>query len=233
MFRLFCIVASGRLTRLAHLSFLEDLMKNIFTTLGIFLVFCIVFSGMTGCTSQQAVSNGNTAGGVANKPATNSESKTSIYPPLASGLAEADLELLDGTKTKISERKGKVLLLNIWGIWCAPCRAEMPHLAEMQEKYREQGFEVVGLNIGDADGAPEGVEAIKVFADKMKLNYTLVRSPGAATQQFYNISKQQVVPQTLLVDREGHLRGVFVGGGARVINTMKETVEKTMSEYGS
>jgi hypothetical protein len=64
----------------------------------------------------------------------------------------------------------------------------------------------------------------------MKLNYTIVRSPSSTTEQFYRVTKQQVVPQTLLIDREGHLRGVFVGGGARVINSMKETLEKTMAE---
>jgi hypothetical protein len=64
----------------------------------------------------------------------------------------------------------------------------------------------------------------------MKLNYTIARSPNSATIQFYQISKQQVVPQTLLVDREGHLRGVFVGGGQRVLDSMKATVEKTMNE---
>ncbi len=194
----------------------------------VFVSICSAISIFTACTaSQQAGSNGVAT----NQPAPKtSDGKTSVYPPLASGLADAELELLDGTKTKISDRKGKVLLLNIWGIWCGPCRAEMPHLVELQQQYGDRGFEIVGLNIGDRDGAPESVAAIKTFADSMKLNYTLVRSPGAATQQFYSISKQQVVPQTLLIDREGHLRGVFVGGGARVINSMKENVEKTMSE---
>ena len=192
------------------------------------IVFVSICSVLSACTaSQQAGYNG---GPTNQSPPKTSDGKTSVYPPLASGLADAELELLDGTKTKISDRKGKVLLLNIWGIWCGPCRAEMPHLVELQQQYGDRGFEIVGLNIGDRDGAPESVAAIKTFADSMKLNYTLVRSPGAATQQFYSISKQQVVPQTLLIDREGHLRGVFVGGGARVINSMKENVEKTMSE---
>ncbi len=200
-------------------------MKEIFTNLALFLVFCIAFSGLTACTaSQQAVSNATT-----NAPA-NAAVGTSVFPPLASGLTEAELELLDGTKTKISDRKGKVLLLNIWGIWCGPCRAEMPHLVELQDLYRDRGFEVVGLNIGDQNGAPEGVEAIKKFAQQMKLNYTLVLSPEAATRQFYLVTKQQVVPQTLLVDREGNLRGVFIGGGGRVIDSMKLTVAKTMAD---
>ncbi|HVF46359.1 MAG TPA: TlpA disulfide reductase family protein [Pyrinomonadaceae bacterium] len=201
-------------------------MKDLFSSLALLIILTVaIFS--PGCSSaQQAGSNAVPA-----NPATKGdEKKISVYPPLASTLADAELELLDGAKTRISDRKGKVLLVNIWGIWCGPCRAEMPHLVELQDLYRDRGFEIVGMNIGDQNGSPEGVEAIKTFADKMKLNYTIVRSPGATTEQFYRITKQQVVPQTLLIDREGHLRGVFVGGGARVINSMKETLEKTMAE---
>ncbi|MEO7658875.1 MAG: TlpA disulfide reductase family protein [Pyrinomonadaceae bacterium] len=169
--------------------------------------------------------NGDTA---ANN--TGETSKSSIYPKLASGLAESEMELLDGSTFKISDRKGRVLLLNIWGTWCGPCRAEMPHLIAMQEEFGPQGFEVIGLNIGDGNGTPETVEEIKTFAEKMKLNYTLARSSNSATGQFYKITKQQVVPQSLLVDREGHLRGVFVGGGQRIIDSMKATLEKIMAE---
>ncbi|MEQ1605644.1 MAG: TlpA disulfide reductase family protein [Pyrinomonadaceae bacterium] len=204
-------------------------MKEIVRNIALFVSFCLVFSMLTSCTGTGAnVTNTNTG-----KPAPNAgtkESKSGEYPPLASGLAEADFELLDGSKFKISEKKGKVLLLNIWGTWCGPCREEMPHLVEMQNKYAAQGLEVIGLNIGDGSGTPESVEQIKAFVEKMKLNYTIARSPNSSTIQFYQISKQQVVPQTLLVDREGHLRGVFVGGGQRVVDSMKNTLDKTMAE---
>lgn len=202
-------------------------MRNLFSNLALLIILVVAISSGPGCSStQQAGSNAAPA-----KSETKSdEKKTSVYPPLAAGLADAELELLDGAKTKISDRKGKVLLVNIWGIWCGPCRAEMPHLVELQDLYRDRGFEILGMNIGDQNGSPEGVEAIKTFAEKMKLNYTIVRSPSSTTEQFYRVTKQQVVPQTLLIDRDGHLRGVFVGGGARVINSMKETLEKTMAE---
>lgn len=210
-------------------------MKEIITNLAAFLSFCIVFSGLTACggpTQNTANAPANTVANTATAESNaGSKSKSSDYPPLAAGLSQAEFENLDGTKFKVADKKGKVLLLNIWGTWCGPCRAEMPHLVEMQNKYGTEKFEIIGLNIGDQDtGQPEGVELIKRFAEDMKLNYTLARSPSESTAQFYKITKQQVVPQSLLVDREGHLRGVFIGGGSRVINSMKETVEKTMAE---
>ncbi len=203
---------------------MSKVIRNI-TLIGLLFT---VGGSIAGCGGSNAA-NANSANGSKSNINTAS-SKSKDYPPLASGLAEADFEMLDGAKFKLSGRKGKVLLLNIWGTWCGPCREEIPHLVEMQEKYGSQGFEVIGLNIGDGSGQPESNEQITAFAERMKVNYTIARSPNASTVEFYRITKQQVVPQTLLVDREGHLRGVFIGGGQRVIDSMKNTVEKTLNE---
>ena len=193
-----------------------------------FAALAVIFSAMTGCGGVQS-SNTN-----ANNTATNASAQkktnSSEFPPLASGLADAEVAMVDGTKFKISDKKGKVLLVNIWGTWCGPCIAEMPHLIELQNKHGEQGFEVIGLNIGDGGGSPEPLSDIKEFVAKQKLNYTIAIASDAVTNQFYLITKQQVVPQTILVDRAGKLRGVFVGGGPRIFSSMKQNVEKVMAE---
>ncbi len=203
-------------------------MKQLFTYLITFAALAVIFSAMTGCGGVQS-SNTN-----ANNTATNASAQkqpgSSDYPPLASGLADAEVAMVDGTKFKISDKKGKVLLVNIWGTWCGPCIAEMPHLIELQNKHGEQGFEVIGLNIGDGGGSPEPLSDIKEFVAKQKLNYTIAIASNAVTNQFYLITKQQVVPQTILVDRAGKLRGVFVGGGPRIFSSMKQNVEKVMAE---
>ena len=204
----------------------EELMRQFIFNAALFAALAIILSGSTGCSANQ-----ETADNAAPKPAnTNTTSPSSKYPPVAAGLAEAPFELLDGTPKKLSDYKGKTVMLNIWGIWCGPCRAEMPHLVEMQEKYRDKGLEIIGLNIGDNSGNPENIDAIKKFAEQMKLNYTLARMQGTVVRQFYQVTKQEVVPQTVLVDREGKLRGVFIGGGQRIIDMMKETLDKTMAE---
>ena len=207
-------------------------MKRSITALGLFVALTLAFSSLSGCGGNETATGNNAAKAPANSNAKTGDtaSKSSAFPPLAAGLAEADLELLDGTKFKISSKKGKVLLLNIWGTWCGPCRAEMPTLVELQNQYGPQGFEVIGLNIGDGGGTPETVPQITKFVEQMKLNYTIARSPNAVTNEFYKITKQQVVPQTMLIDREGHLRGVFVGGGERIYQSMKETIARTMAE---
>jgi thiol-disulfide isomerase/thioredoxin len=207
----------------------EELMREFITGLILFVVFCVVFSSMTACNGTQA-DNSNLAKKPANASSQTSTGKSLDYPPVVSGIAEGEIHLLDGTKTKLSEHKGKVVILNLWGIWCGPCRDEMPHLAAMQKQYADKGFEVLGLNIGDHDGNAEPVENIKRFAEQMKIDYTLARISGPMINQFYLLSKQQSVPQSILVDREGRLRGLFVGGGQRVYDQMQETLDKTMAE---
>ncbi len=203
-------------------------MKEFITNLALFVVFCIAFSSLTACTGSSP-GNENLAGAPA-KGNSASGSTNSAYPPVSSGIAEGEIVLLDGTKTKLSDRKGKVVILNLWGIWCGPCRDEMPHLQAMQKKYGDKGLEVIGLNIGDYEGKAESVEAIKRFAEQMKIDYTLARVTAPIVNQIYLLTKQQVVPQTLLVDREGRLRGVFVGGGQRVYDQLQQTLDKTMNE---
>lgn len=209
-------------------------MKVFFTNLLLFVVFCIVFSSFTGCGSgPSATQNGNgsnVAVNTSNAASPTGDSKSSAYPMLSSGLADADIELLDGKTTKISDHKGKMVLVNLWGIWCGPCRAEMPHLIELQDQYRDQGFEILGLNVGDGSQNPEDLSKIKDFGEKMKLNYTLGRINRETTAQVYKITREDVVPQTLLIDREGHLRGVFVGGGPTIAQKLQDTIAKTMSE---
>jgi hypothetical protein len=64
----------------------------------------------------------------------------------------------------------------------------------------------------------------------MKLNYELFRISNETVSEFYKLTKFEGVPQTILIDRQGRLRGVFLGGGERVINTMKQTVDKVVAE---
>ncbi len=202
-------------------------MKKVLENLALFAIMTVAFSALTGCSGS---GEANVAPAAENSNVQSSANKSSQYPPLASSLAQAEFELLDGTKFTLADHKGKVLLVNIWGTWCGPCRAEMPHLVEMQEKHKDKGFEVIGLNIGDGSGEIESNELIEPFVEKMKLNYTIARSRNESTVKFFQLTKKDGVPQTLLIDREGRLRNVFHGGGNSVIESMHQMVDKTMAE---
>jgi thiol-disulfide isomerase/thioredoxin len=217
------------------------MIKSILKHLLIFAGLVLAISSLDGCKTSSGVNNANTNANVnANIAGTNSNTNSNAYssvagidyPPLASALTDADFELVDGTKFKVGDNKGKVLLLNIWGIWCGPCRAEMPELVRLQDQYREQGLEIVGINIGaDQEGTVESVDKIKKFADNMKLNYTLARAiDPASVKAYYGVTKGDAVPQNILVDRQGRLRGVFIGFGGGVSQKLEDTMSKVIAE---
>lgn len=202
--------------------------------LSLVVLIGLLYAGCGGAGSGNANLEGNSNppanANVVSNQTTTASNDASEYPLLATAVSQGELEALDGTKFTPSDRKGSVLLLNMWGVWCGPCRSEMPHLVEMQNKYHDQGFQVIGLNVGDEDHKPESVDKIQKFAGEMKLNYELVRAPQDVQEGMVRISKFDGVPQSVLVDRSGRLRGVFLGGGPSVIAKMKETVDKVVNE---
>lgn len=152
------------------------------------------------------------------------------YPPPPAAIAQAEIKMVDGSTFKLEDKKGKVVLFNLWGIWCGPCIQEMPHLVELQEKYKDKNFEIIGLNVGDEDGNPETAENINAFVQKQRLNYQIGYADRKLFEEFAKVSKLAGVPQSVLISRDGKMTGVFSGGGPRVIGQLKETVDKMMSE---
>ena len=215
---------------------MKDLVK--FTALFVFL--SVLLSSFTGCSNsgttqsgdnaaannsaQPAISlNGNTSADSSKQTETAKSGGGREMPP---ELMQATLESLDGGNFKLEDKKGKVVLINLWGIWCAPCIKEMPHLIEMQDKFRDKGFEIIGLNVGDEDLEKESAENIKAFAEKMKLNYQLGWAEDAFYKGLLDVSKFPGVPQSFLLDREGRLNEIFVGGAPATLTRMKDKVGK-------
>jgi thiol-disulfide isomerase/thioredoxin len=196
-----------------------------FLTLILLSSLVLSFSNCSGVSSEGSEGNSNLTN-TSNQPNVGQ----SQFPLLPEKIANAEMEMIDGSVQRLSDRKGKVVLVNLWGVWCGPCRDEMPHLAALQEKYRDKDFQVIGLNIGDADFEPENIDVMKEFATEMNVNYELARIPNSLTREYNRMTKFDGVPLSVLIDREGRMRGVFLGGGTRVINSMKKTVEKVVNE---
>ncbi len=195
-------------------------MKVLVTNLVLFIVLTFAFS----CTNTQTASLDN-ANAPANSTDAPPEKKKINYPPAPSAIMTTDIKKLDGTTFKLQDKKGKVILINAWATWCGPCIAEMPNLIEMQDKFGGKGFEIIGLN---SDNEPK--DAIMAFVAKQKLNYQIAWADEAFMTEMIKVSRLQGIPQSLLINREGQLTGVFTGGGAATVNKMKETVEKIVNE---
>ena len=203
-------------------------MKSSLKNLVLFICLSLFLSAVTNCSGSAETNSlaSNGSQGATDAPA-NAEpaKKKTDYPPIATAVAQADLKNLDGTTFKVADKKGKVLLLNMWATWCGPCRAEMPTLVKMQEEHRDKGLEILGLNTDD-----ESVEDINKFAADMKLNFTLVWADTELQTALLRISKFGGIPQSFIVDRDGNLRGVFRGANPADVKKMEELVSMIVAE---
>jgi thiol-disulfide isomerase/thioredoxin len=111
------------------------------------------------------------------------------------------LENLTGELVRLSERRGKPVILNFWATWCAPCVIEMPNIHEFYEKYPGQ-FDVLAVN------ADESRLDVERFADDMGLTFDVLLDPGGKVQQLYEI---RGYPTSFFVDRQGVIRVQHIG----------------------
>lgn len=126
---------------------------------------------------------------------------------------------LNGDSVSLASLRGKVVLFNIWATWCHPCRAEIPELRALHEKYKERGLELVGVSV-DADGTDD---AIKGFMDEFKMTYPVWRDPDErVSTTFLAIG----VPATYLIDRDGILRWRKTGPIAPNDSTLTAAIER-------
>ena len=121
---------------------------------------------------------------------------------------EIELKSITGETVRLSDLRGRVVLLNFWATWCVPCRAEIPELIEMQHALEAQGLSVVGVVWND----PSSVEEIKEFQKEMKLDYTVLLGGESIADKFGGIA---AAPTTFIIDREGRIRQKIIGQRSR------------------
>jgi thiol-disulfide isomerase/thioredoxin len=131
----------------------------------------------------------------------------------------------DGKRSLFSEYKGKVLVLDFYATWCEPCRRSVPHLVGLQKKYADQGFTVIGLNVG----GPEDEPKIPDFAKELSINYPLA-IPDEELALFL-LSDDNSIPQTFIFDRQGLLVDRLIGfrpsSGAVIDEAVKAALKTT------
>ena len=145
-------------------------------------------------------------------------------PTRAASLANMGWASSDGKRSVFSEYKGKVLILDFYATWCAPCRDSIPHLIGLQKKFEEQGVRVIGLNVG----GPGDEQRVPAFAKEFGIQYPLAR-PDEDLASFL-LGDQDAIPQTFVFDRQGQLVQRFVGFGADTgiyLDSAVETALKT------
>ncbi len=117
------------------------------------------------------------------------------------------LQDLQGKSVKLSDFKGKVVLLNFWATWCPPCREEIPDLISLQKQYAGQGLVIIGISMDE--GGPAGVQR---FAKKYGVNYPIVMGDDKVSEAYGGI---QVLPTTFIIDRKGKVVDGLLGATDR------------------
>lgn len=113
----------------------------------------------------------------------------------------------DGRTVRLSDYRGKVVLLDFWATWCDPCRYEIPWFMAMERKQKDRGFAVLGVSMDD-----DGWEAVKPFIAELGVNYRVLVGNDEIAQLYGGVD---ALPTTFLIDREGKIASVHVGLGNR------------------
>ena len=121
-----------------------------------------------------------------------------------------DFQLMDmnGEEVALNDFQGKVMIVDIWGTWCPPCRAEVPSFVRLQEMYGDAGLQIVGINYERGSSDEEKIEKVVDFAESNGINYPCVMGTKEVQKQIPNF---EGYPTTLFVDRSGIVRLKAVG----------------------
>jgi peroxiredoxin len=160
------------------------------------------------------------------QPATGkaAESEVLTIPAEVSYPAPAlSLNDLNGKAASLAERRGEVVLVNLWATWCPPCKKEMPALQSYYEQHRDEGFVIIGIN--DGDPTADVAEFVRQYA----LTFPIWLDPTyIATEKAFETLN---LPSSFVIDRDGTIRLRWVGEATR--NMLEQYVTPIITEQRS
>jgi peroxiredoxin len=113
-----------------------------------------------------------------------------------------DLPLLDGGSVSLASLRGRVVLLNFWATWCAPCEAEMPAMQRLSTTLAGKDFALVAVSV-DA-----GTDEVQQFQKRLGLSFPIALDPAKSVSSQYQSYRY---PESYLIDREGHILSRYIG----------------------
>jgi thiol-disulfide isomerase/thioredoxin len=129
------------------------------------------------------------------------------------------LETLDGTNMRLSDFRGKAVLLNFWATWCAPCKIEMPWFVDLQKQYGPRGLQIVGVAMDDSSK-----EDIAKFAKDMGVNYPVLIGKEAVGDEYGGVP---ALPESFFIGRDGKIVDRIIGlkGKEEIEDSIKKALD--------
>ena len=160
---------------------------------------------------------------VSNKPVSINDRPTTHLPlPPSKPVTEMSWTNADDQVQKLSDLKGKVVILDFWATYCPPCRQEIPHLNALFAKYGAENLQIVGLNVGGEDDKPK----IPGFLASTKMDYPISFPEDELTR--FVFATHDDIPQTAIFDRKGRMVKKIIGFSPEIQKELDAAVEQTM-----
>ena len=128
---------------------------------------------------------------------------------------------LEGQPVTLSSYAGKVVILDFWATWCAPCRYEVPHLVELQERFGARGLQVLGVTLDRVQTAGD----VDPFSRRYSMNYPILWAETSVLEMYDVLS----IPVTLLITRDGKIYRRFTGFGGNTADKMTSSLQQLLS----
>ena len=127
----------------------------------------------------------------------------------------------DGKELKLSQLRGKVVYVDFWATWCAPCRVSLPLLSQMRRDLAAKGFEVLGVNVDKEESG------VRKLLRELGVDYPVLRDVGESTYEWYDI---RGMPAAYLIDRKGKVRMIRQGFQKSEFPGTRAQIEKLVEE---
>ncbi len=115
---------------------------------------------------------------------------------------------LSGKTVTLKQYRDNVVILDFWATWCPPCRASIPELVKLQERYKDKGLVVLGISTDDQRKVNN--EYLRSFCEKFKVNYKILRYDFKVIEAYFG-RQAPSLPTMYVIDRQGQVRDKFVG----------------------
>jgi peroxiredoxin len=126
-------------------------------------------------------------------------------PAGGSMASDFTLQDLNGKSVRLSDMKGKVVLLEFWATWCPPCRASIPGLEKIHQTYKDKGLVVLAVSMDEG-----GWDSVKAFAKQYGITYTVLKGDDDVATKY----QVRSIPMMLVLDKTGKIARRYLGMGS-------------------